>query len=175
MASTFDRMSRGFVREDDQEEPIFIPPRATLPPGMENHVTPRGLQLLQEEREQLEAARTTVQSSDQVARRRELAEINGKLDLLNERIASARLVPAADKPMKTVRFGATVTFRIVKGPQEGTVRTFMLVGVDEASVAEGKIAFIAPIAQALLGKRVGGVAKFRLGPAVQDLKVLAIA
>ncbi|MEO8732945.1 MAG: transcription elongation factor GreA, partial [Flavobacteriales bacterium] len=35
-------MSRGFVREDDQEEPIFIPPRATLPAGMENHVTPRG-------------------------------------------------------------------------------------------------------------------------------------
>jgi transcription elongation factor GreB len=74
-----------------------------------------------------------------------------------------------------VRFGATVTFRIVKGPQEGVERTFTLVGVDEASVADGKIAFIAPIAQALLGKRVGGVAKFRLGPAVQELKVLRIA
>jgi transcription elongation factor GreB len=168
-------MSRGFVREDDQEEPVFIPPRAALPPGMENHVTPRGLQLLQEEREELEAARNGVQGSDEVARRRELAEINGKLDLLNARIASAHLVPASDKPLKTVRFGATVTFRIVKGPQEGTERTFTLVGVDEASVADGKIAFIAPIAQALLGKRVGGVAKFRLGPAVQELKVLAIA
>ncbi len=142
---------------------------------MENHVTPRGLQLLQGERERLEAGRTNVQSSDVVARRRELAELKGKLDLLNERIASARVVPAFDKPLKTVRFGATVTFRIVKGPQEGTERTFMLVGVDEASVAEGKISFIAPIAQALLGKRVGGVAKFRLGPSVQALKVLAIA
>lgn len=167
-------MSRGFVREDDQEEPVFIPPRASLPTGMENHVTPRGIQLLHEEREQLEAQRTQVQGSDEVARRRELAVINGKLDLLNERIASAHVVPASDAPLKKVRFGATVTFLILNGPQQGVERTFTLVGVDEASVAEGKIAFIAPIAQALIGKRVGGVAKFHLGAAVQELKVLAI-
>lgn len=172
--ATFERMSRGFVREDDQEEPVFIAPRAALPPGMDNLVTPSGLELLHEEREQLESDRGKVQGRDEVARRRELAEINGKLDLLNERIASARLVPASDKPVKTVRFGATVTFRIIKGPQQGVERTFKLVGVDEASVAEGKIAFIAPIAQALLGKKKGQKATFRLGPEVQLLEVLTI-
>ena len=167
-------MSRGFVREDDQEEPVFIAPRAPLPPDMENLVTSRGIGLLHEERERLETERASVQGSDEVARRRELAEINGKLDLLNGRIASARLVEPDDRPMDEVRFGATVTFRIVKGPQQGTERTFTLVGVDEASIAEGRIAFIAPIAQALLGRKAGDIIEFRLGDRVQHLEVLDI-
>jgi len=36
-------MSRGFVREDDQEEAPFIAPRAALPAGAVNYVTPRGM------------------------------------------------------------------------------------------------------------------------------------
>lgn len=164
-------MSRGFVREDDQEEPIFIPPRATLPATMDNLVTPRGLGLLRAEREQLEKERTSVQVSDETARRRELAEINGKLALLEERIASARLVEPDGRPNDEVRFGTTVTFQIIDGPQQGVERTFTLVGVDEASIAEGRIAFTAPIAQALLGKAVGETVEFRLGDRVQKIIV----
>jgi len=48
-------MSRGFVKEEDQEEPPFIPPRASLPPGAINYVTPEGYQDLIKERENLEA------------------------------------------------------------------------------------------------------------------------
>lgn len=167
-------MSRGFVREDDQEEPVFITPRATLPASMDNLVTPRGLELLRAEREQLEAERATVQTSDETARRRELAEINGKLALLEERIASARLVEAGDQQSDEVRFGTTVTFKIIEGPQKGVERTFTLVGVDEASIAEGRIAFTAPIAQALLGKAVGEAVEFRLGDRVQRIIVQKI-
>lgn len=167
-------MSRGFVREDDQEEPIFIPQRAPLPADLDNLVTPRGSRLLREEREQLELKRSEVQVTDEVARRRELAEINGKLALLDERIASARVVEPGNKPNKEVRFGATVTFVILDGRQKGVERTFTLVGVDEASVAEGRIAYFAPIAQALLGKKKGQKATFRLGPEVQCLEVRTI-
>ncbi len=47
-------MSRGFVKEEDQEEAPFIPPRAALPPGVTNYVTPQGHRQLLEERETLE-------------------------------------------------------------------------------------------------------------------------
>ena len=44
-------MSRGFVKEGDQEEVPMVTPRAYLPAGVENFVTPEGLQELREERE----------------------------------------------------------------------------------------------------------------------------
>ncbi|MBX2982397.1 MAG: GreA/GreB family elongation factor [Flavobacteriales bacterium] len=167
-------MSRGFVREDDQEEPVFIPQRAPIPPGVDNLMTPRGLKLLHEERTELENARASVDSPEGPERRRELAEINGRIALLEERIASARLVEPLDRPDDEVRFGATVTFHITAGPQKGAKRTFTLVGVDEAKIAEGRIAFTAPIAQALLGKATGEKIEFRMGDQVQTIVIQRI-
>ncbi|MCO6483426.1 MAG: GreA/GreB family elongation factor [Flavobacteriales bacterium] len=167
-------MSRGFVREGDQEEPVFIPPRAPLPTGYDNLVTPRGLELLHAERVELERQRAEVDLPDGPARRRELAEINGRLALLAERIASARVVEPRQGSDGEVRFGSTVTFVISAGPQQGARRTFTLVGVDEAKVAEGRIAFTAPVAQALMGKKAGQLAEFRLGTQVQALLVKAV-
>ncbi|QQR86584.1 MAG: GreA/GreB family elongation factor [Flavobacteriales bacterium] len=165
-------MSRGFVKEDDQEEAPFIPPRAPLPDGAINYVTPRGLQLLQEEKEVLERSYAQVQGSD-VERRREHAIIDGKLALLNERIGSARPVEPVAAPDE-VRFGTTVGFTYINGPQKGSSRNFTIVGVDEANVQEQRIAFTAPIARALTGKRVGDVAQFQLGATAQELRVDSI-
>lgn len=167
-------MSRGFVREDDQEEAPFIPPRAPLPPGVENHVTPRGLRLLHAEREELETQRAAV-TGDDYERRRALAEINGRLELLNERIASARVRDVAEQGTDEVRFGCTVAFTVESGPQAGAQRKFTIVGVDEASVAEGRIAFTAPIMRALMGAHIGDVVPFTLGTQVQRLAITGIA
>lgn len=168
-------MSRGFVREGDQEEPVFIPPRAALPAGFDNLVTPRGLAQLLAERKELEARRAAVDLPDGSARRRELAEINGRMALLDERLNSARVVEPDGQPPEDVRFATTVTFRITAGPQHGVERTFTLVGVDEAKVAQGRIAYTAPIAQALLGKRPGDEVEFKLGEREQRLLVVALA
>ena len=46
-------MSRGFVKEGDQEETPIVTPRAVLPDGTPNYVTPTGLELLKQERETL--------------------------------------------------------------------------------------------------------------------------
>lgn len=167
-------MSRGFVREEDQEEPVFIPPRPPLPAGFDNLVTPRGLQMLHAERGELEKGRASLDLPEGPARRRELAEINGRLALLEERLANARLVEPLERPPEEVRFGATVTFAITGGPQQGAVRTFTLVGVDEARVAEGRITFTAPLAQALLGRKPGDTIPFKHGNQVQVLLVQAV-
>jgi len=162
-------MSRGFVKEDDQEEAPFIPPRAALPDGVPNYVTPRGLQLLLDERSALEAERAAVVGSE-AARRRAQAVVAGRLALLNERIVPARLVePAPDHD--EVRFGSAVTFTHEAGRMKGTTLTFTIVGVDEADVKQGRIAFTAPLARALMGRRTGDVAPLQLGAEGQRLRI----
>jgi transcription elongation factor GreB len=174
-------MSRGFVKEDDQEEAPFIPPRAPLPDGVTNYVTPHGMRLLHDERTALEQERAaTLEDTDRSSgtgdddRRRTLAVINGRLDLLNERIASARVVEPGEDTPEEVRFGNSVEFEYMDGPQRGTRMKFMLVGVDEADVKQGSIAFTAPIARALIGKRIGDIAEFHLGGRVQRLGIISI-
>ncbi len=164
-------MSRGFVKEGDQEETPIIPPRAALPNGVTNYVTPRGMQLLLNERTQLEQERATLPTTHEQQRRIELAVLNGKLDLLNERIASARILDPATQPKEEVRFGATVTYKIATSP---TPQTFQIVGVDEADIAKRKIAFVAPIAVALTGHKVGEVVKFKLGGEIRQIEILKI-
>ena len=83
-------MSRGFVKEDDQEEAPFIPPRASLPPNVPNYVTKKGMELLLQEKKELEAQRSNLSAENDVERRKALAVINGKIELLNERINSAQ-------------------------------------------------------------------------------------
>lgn len=164
-------MSRGFVKEEDQEEAPIIPPRAALPAGATNYVTPTGMKLLQTEREQLENERATLSTTHEQQRRIELAVLNGKLDLLNERIVSARILDPASQPKNEVRFGATVTYKISTAP---TPQTFQIVGVDEADIAKRKIAFVAPIAVALTGHKVGEIAAFNMGGESRDLEVVVI-
>ncbi|HLW29821.1 MAG TPA: GreA/GreB family elongation factor [Brumimicrobium sp.] len=164
-------MSRGFVREGDQEEAPIIPPRAELPHDTPNYVTPEGFEALKDEKVQLLEELSTFESADEREKRRKAAEIDGKLNLLNERINSARVLDIKDQTMDEVRFGATVTYQIdtVKTPV-----TLKIVGVDEANIREKKIAFIAPIAKAMIGKREGEVTKLSLGGEEREVKIIKI-
>ena len=52
-----------------------------------------------------------------------------------------------------MHFGSTVTIE----REDGGRQTFRIVGEDEADPAKGSIAYVAPLAQALTGKRAGDV------------------
>ncbi len=93
---------------------------------------------------------------------------------MNERIATARVVDVPDPAPGDVRFGARVTFRFNKGPQSGQNRTFTIVGADEASVKDGRIAFLAPLARALMGRQAGEKFTFEQGTTPQELEVLLV-
>ncbi|MGI0108027.1 GreA/GreB family elongation factor [Salinimicrobium sp. WS361] len=167
-------MSRGFVKEEDQEEAPFIPPRASLPAGVTNYVTPQGHKQLLQERESLENERKGLNISSDKERRHAKAVIDGKLNLLNERLASARILEPQDQPENEVRFGATVTFKPLTGPLHGKEQVFTVVGVDEADIKQRKIAFLAPLARALTGKKVGEKAQVQMGGAMQELEIINI-
>lgn len=162
-------MSRGFVKEDDQEEAPIIPPRAALPVGETNYVTPNGLKELKNEEEALIEERANLDKQNDTERRRAQAVIDGKLKLLRERISTARLLKPDDQPADEVRFGALIELL-----QNGNKQEFQIVGVDEANVKKQKIAFVAPIAKAVTGKKVGDKVDFKLGEETRKLEILKI-
>lgn len=168
-------MSRGFVKEEDQEEAPFVPPRAALPAGVTNYVTPKGYEDLIHEREQLERQRRDLDISSDKDRRHARAILDGKLNLLNDRIASARILKPEDQPKDEVRFGASVTFKDVSGNSGETEQTFQIVGVDEADIKARKIGFLAPLAGALTGKKIGERASVHMAGKMRELEILEIS
>lgn len=164
-------MSRGFVKEGDQEETPIIPPRAALPEGAINYVTAFGMEQLLDEKTELERERAELSAINETERRRELAVLNGKLDLLQERIGSARILDISQQPKDEIRFGATVTYRMLANK---LINTFEIVGVDEANLKLKKIAFVAPIVVAITGHKVGDLVDFKLGNENRKLEILAI-
>jgi transcription elongation factor GreB len=105
-------------------------------------------------------------------RTRALASIGLRLAALDERLASAQLVDPAGQPRDEVRFGATVTLR---SSESGDERRYTLVGVDEADAKAGRLAFVAPLARALLGKRAGEFAVARTPRGEEEWEITRVA
>ncbi len=164
-------MSRAFVKEDDQEEIPIISPRAHLPAGETNYVTPDGLQKLMDERELLLLERSTLEVSDANERRIALLVLNGKLQLLNDRIKSARPIDLGSQDKESVRFGAQIQLKV---QATGKLQKLQIVGVDEADISKGKIAFTSPLAKILNHKKVGEEANLKLENGNRVFEILKI-
>ena len=138
-------MSVAFRRESDDEhlEPTFELP---IPPGP-NLVTPRGLALIQERHDAVEAVLAGELSEEE--RKKVLRDAR----YWRQRLASAQVAPVADR--ERVAFGTCVTFL-----RDGERRTVELVGHDEADPGADRIAFTAPLARALMGAEVGDEVEF---------------
>ena len=145
-------MSRGFVKEDDQEEVPIVPQRAYLPVGVTNFVTPYGINQLLAEKQMLVNEKTNLNNANENEKRIDLNYINAKLQLLNNRIFEAKIVNLNVQPQNEIRFGATITLRI---EVSRNIQTFQIVGVDEANISKGKVSFISPIAKVLINKKIG--------------------
>ena len=140
-------MSRAFVKETAESAP---PPERMVDEGP-NLVTPEGLAQIDGHIARIEAA---MQTESNVLLRETLAR---DLRYWTIRKATAEVVqPAGDG---AVAFGSTITIR--RGERE---QTFRIVGVDEAD-AKTLVSFRSPLAQAILGARVGEIveAKAPLG------------
>jgi transcription elongation factor GreB len=165
-------MSKAFTKDDAPQAPLVIPPRAPLPPGTPNYVTAQGIALL---RAELEAERARLNGDERDPERaRKLVVTDARIADLAARIATASVVDPRGQPRDRVRFGATVILRTLSGDSAGEERRFVIVGVDEAAPAAGRVAFLAPIARAIMGLRVGDTATLRTPEGEQLLEVAAI-
>ena len=135
-------MSRAFVKEQDVIAPDAPPELAVS--DHPNLVTPRGLRLIEQKLFDLNEALALDQTEEEKAR------LLRDLRYWTERRASARLVEHNERD-KEVVFGSEVTIRRHDGPPE----TWEIVGEDEADPTHGKISYVSPIADALMGAREG--------------------
>ncbi|MBQ6101487.1 MAG: GreA/GreB family elongation factor [Bacteroidales bacterium] len=140
-------MSRGFIKEGDQEEIPRVPMRAYLPEGVPNYVTKEGLEALKEELKDLEAER--VKAGDNYIM---VNFLDASIKLLVDRINNAVEVDLSKSNKDTVSFGAWVRYN---------GRVMRIVGVDEADVNKGLISFISPIAKMLIGKKSGDIIELK--------------
>ena len=153
-------MSRGFIKEGDQEEIPMVPPRAYLPKGMPNYVTSEGLEALKIEREVLENERVAANGNYIMSN-----FIDAKMKLLIERINTAVEVDLTKANKETVSFGAYVKYN---------GRTVRIVGVDEADFSKGLLSFISPVAKALVGKKVGDKFEIKVPKGTETIEVQGV-
>ena len=165
-------MSRGFVKEDDQEEIPIVPQRAHLPEGVTNFVTRVGMDQLLAEKQMLVNEKDNLSSGNENEKRIALNYINAKLHLLNNRIAQAKVVNPNELPQNGIRFGALVT---LKTEGLGNIQTFQIVGVDEADISKGKISFISPLARTLINKKTGDIVTLKMANKDTVFEIMGIA
>lgn len=138
-------MSRAFVNEDNFVDDLPDRPVSPHP----NHVTERGLQLIEAS---LEESRRAYGEAQAAGDREALAKARRDLRYRSARRASIIVTPA--KPGNdAVQFGNLVTI----ARDDGREQTFRIVGEDEADPAQGSISHVSPLARALIGRHVGDV------------------
>jgi transcription elongation factor GreA len=78
--------------------------------------------------------------------------IEGRVIELEDQIARAEVIDVSKLTGDTVKFGATVK---VADEESGEETAYQIVGVVEADINTGRLSITAPLARALIGKRVG--------------------
>lgn len=154
-------MSRAFVKEDDQAAAVPLPDRPIS--AQRNLVTRRGLYLIERaiERYQRDLARASA-----AADREAIGQASRELRYWTARLDSAEVVEPDPETARVV-FGTLVSVRRA----DDTAAAFRIVGEDEADPAAGRIAWTAPVAQALLGSEPGDVRELPTG----EVEVISIA
>ena len=130
-------------------------------------VTKKGYELLKKElRQLLNTDRPAIVSAISTAREhgdlKENAEyhaakeqqgfIEGRIQELNAKLASANVIDIEKLSGDKVLFGATVTFEDVDTEE---VSNYQIVGEDESDIKQNKISISSPIARALIGRSAG--------------------
>ena len=164
-------MSRGFVKEGDQEDVPMLTPRAFLPAGVENFVTSVGMEELKAEREEILRERKQYEGVDNNDARVNNNYLTGKLRLLEERIHSARVLDYDPQRQNDVAFGATIKFKNLKNDQ---IAQYQIVGVDEANIMKGKISFLSPLSKVLMNKKAGEIVSFNTPQGEMQMEILEI-
>lgn len=150
-------MSVAFRRDSDEDhlEPKFELP---VPPGP-NLVTQRGREMIDLHIEEFE--QKLVSAEEEAA----VAAIKRDLRYWKSRQITAQVAPVPQG--EKVQFGVTVRARV-----NGKLRSFAIVGHDEADPASGSISFGAPLSRAMMGVEAGDLLPFdKIADAIEILEI----
>ncbi|MCQ2112127.1 MAG: transcription elongation factor GreA [Bacteroidaceae bacterium] len=103
-------------------------------------------------------------------------EAQGKLETkiaeLKAVLADAKIIDPSRVQTDTVQILSKVEMKNVK---TGMTMTYTLVSESEANLRENKISVKTPIAQGLLGKKVGDIAKIQIPQGIIELEIINIS
>ncbi|HEV7268096.1 MAG TPA: transcription elongation factor GreB [Falsiroseomonas sp.] len=170
---------------DDEDDEEGSP---GLPPGTPFYMTPAGVEALRAELRRLwDEERPNVvevvawaaglgdrsENADYQYGKRRLRQIDARVRFLRKRLDRVQVVdPALQAKRDQVFFGATVTYARLSDDAEVIIT---IVGVDEADAEAGRISWVAPVARALLGAKVGDTRRLRTPAGLEEIEVVAIA
>ncbi len=97
--------------------------------------------------------------------------LQAKINLLRDKLSRARIVDMATLPKDEVVFGATV---VVKDLDFGDKEEFTLVGAGDEDYDAGKILITSPLAQGLVGKKVGEQVEIPVPAGTMKFEILEI-
>jgi transcription elongation factor GreB len=180
-------MNKAFVKENDaadtDEDAVAVP---ALPVGAKNYMTPAGYAQLDAEFNQLwKVERPKLvetiswaasngdrsENGDYIYGKKRLREVDRRIRFLSKRLENAEVVdPATREDSDQVFFGATVTV----SDQDGSESTFAIVGIDEADAGRGRIAWISPMARALMKAREGDTVSVQTPDGRRDVEIVAV-
>ena len=180
-------MNKAFVKEsdasDDDEEDVVAP---ALPVGSKNYMTPAGYAQLDAEFNQLwkverpKLVETIAwaasngdrsENGDYLYGKKRLREVDRRIRFLSKRLEHAEVVdPATREDTDQVFFGATVTV----ADSDGTEATYAIVGIDEADAGRGRIAWISPMARALLKAREGDTVSVQTPEGRREVEIVEV-
>ncbi|MGM9675052.1 MAG: transcription elongation factor GreA [Bacteroidaceae bacterium] len=99
-------------------------------------------------------------------------KLETKIALLKQTIRDAKIIDTTHMDTESVQILCTVELKNVKNNMKMKYR---IVSESEANLREGKISVGTPIAQGLLGKKVGDVAEIKVPQGTIQLEVLSIS
>ncbi len=150
-------------------------------------VTVHGAELLKEELQRLrsEDRPNVIQAIAEARAQGDLSEnaeyeaakekqsfIEGRISELEGKLSNMQVIdPTALNAEGRVVFGATVRCEDLDA---GDVKTYQIVGEDEADIKEGKISIASPIARALIGKEEGEIAEVSAPGGIKEYEIIEV-
>ncbi len=163
-------MNRAFVKDGNEDRPGEDLPERPISDA-HNYVTPEGLRSLREKVETLAREHADLREAAEDADKLRLAVNERDLRYFQARLESATVVDVANEPQGEVHFGATVKTE----DEDGKIVRFTIVGEDEADVTNGKISWVSPLANALIGSRTSDTVTWNRPAGSTTLEVLEIS
>ena len=152
-----------------------------------NILTPDGLKALEDELQELKVVRRK-EIAQKIKEAREQGDLSenaeydaakeaqGMLEMrinkLKATIADAKIIDESKLKTDSVQILNKVELKNVKN---GMKMTYTIVSESEANLKEGKISVNTPIAQGLLGKKVGDIAEIKVPQGMINLEVVNIS
>ena len=150
---------------DDLTHPEVLPERPQSPHP--NYVTPAGLQRL---RDQADGLSARLRELGPAANPHDLALLQRDLRWVEGRLQRAVLIDPSLQEPDRVRFGMTVDIR----HHDGSTEALTIVGEDEAEPGSGRISWLSPLAEALLGAEPGDTVVWQRPAGKAHLEILGV-